>query len=175
MFRALLCLSSGARNYDVDYHIYHRVRAADFSLQPRHYSSLTAPNLQNTVNQERNDQCGNHHHSCELLMMYIVMIETCWAYKKYNKISSGIQLDFYSSAPNLSLRLTIFLYSHQLPSSPNYCFLLYVTVMVYFKERKPLVASKYSSGPRPITWELVPLIFQQKSLNKQSRSELHLC
>jgi len=29
------------------------------SLQPRHYSSLTAPNLQPTANQEQNDQCGN--------------------------------------------------------------------------------------------------------------------
>ena len=28
-------------------------------LQPGHYSSLTAPNLQHTANQERNDQCGN--------------------------------------------------------------------------------------------------------------------
>jgi len=68
-----------------------------FSLQPRHYSSLTAPNLQPTANQERNDQCGNQHHSRELLMMGIVMPETCWAYKKYNKIISGIYLVFYSS------------------------------------------------------------------------------
>ena len=47
MFRALLCSSSGARDYDVDYHI------GRFGLgycmlevrcgQPGHYSSLTAP------------------------------------------------------------------------------------------------------------------------------------
>jgi len=30
------------------------------------------------------------HHSRELLMMGIVMPETCWAYKKYNKITIGI-------------------------------------------------------------------------------------
>jgi len=30
-------------------------------------------------------------------MMGIVMPETCWAYKKYNKIISGIYLVFYSS------------------------------------------------------------------------------
>ena len=59
------------------------------SLQPGHYSSLTAPNLQPTANQELNDQYGNQHHSCELLMMGIVVPETCWAYKKYNKIISG--------------------------------------------------------------------------------------
>jgi hypothetical protein len=41
------------------------VRAAgkSFSLQPGDYSKLTALNLQPTANQERNDQCGNQHHS----------------------------------------------------------------------------------------------------------------
>jgi len=48
-----------------------------FSLQPVQRSSLTAPNLHPTTNQERNDQCGNEHHSCELLMMDIVVPETC--------------------------------------------------------------------------------------------------
>ena len=47
------------------------------SLQPGHYSSLTAPNLQHTANRERNDQCGNQHHSRELLIMGIVVPETC--------------------------------------------------------------------------------------------------
>jgi len=46
-------------------------------LQPRHYSNLTTPNLQPTANQERNDHCGNKHHSGELLMMGIVVPETC--------------------------------------------------------------------------------------------------
>jgi len=46
-------------------------------LKPGHYSSLTAPNLQHTANQERNDQCGNQHHCRELLVMGIVMPETC--------------------------------------------------------------------------------------------------
>jgi len=66
-------------------------------LQPGHYSSLTAPNLKPTANQERNDHCGNQYHSRELLMMGIVMPETCWGYKKYNKITSGIYFIFYSS------------------------------------------------------------------------------
>jgi len=73
MFRALLCPSSGARDYNVDYHIGRFV----LGLQPRHYSSLTAPNLQPTANQERDDQCGNQHYSRELLMMGIVVPETC--------------------------------------------------------------------------------------------------
>ena len=95
MFRALLCPSSGTRDNDVVYHIGRvvlgllcvgdevklgwrgfRVQAQlafscldqlCFSLQPRHYSSLTAPNFQPTANQERYDKCDNQHHSCELL------------------------------------------------------------------------------------------------------------
>jgi len=48
-----------------------------FSLQPGHYSSLTAPNLQPTADQEQNDQCGNQHYGLELLMMGIAVPETC--------------------------------------------------------------------------------------------------
>jgi len=47
------------------------------SQQSGHYSNLTAPNLEHTANQERNDQCGNQHHSRALLMMGVVMPETC--------------------------------------------------------------------------------------------------
>jgi len=47
------------------------------SLQPGHYSSLTSRNLQHTANQEQHDQCGKQHHSREILMMSIVMLETC--------------------------------------------------------------------------------------------------
>jgi hypothetical protein len=79
---------------------------AGLSLRPGNYTSLTAPNLQHTANRERHDQCGKQHRSRELLMMVIVMFETCWAYKKYNKISSGICLVFlffsyhYDAWPN---------------------------------------------------------------------------
>jgi len=94
MFRALLSPSSGARDYDVVYHIGRlilgllyvgcevelgksSVRVECFSLQPGHYSSLTAPKLQHTENQERSDHCGNQHHSRVFLMMGMVMPETC--------------------------------------------------------------------------------------------------
>ena len=40
------------------------------------YSNLTAANLQHTAKEEH-DKCGNQHHSRELLMMGIVMLETC--------------------------------------------------------------------------------------------------
>jgi len=36
--------------------------------------------------------------SRKLLMMYILMSETCWARKKWNKIASDIKLFFYSSS-----------------------------------------------------------------------------
>jgi len=90
MFRALLCPSSGARDYDVDYHIGRFILGLmyaggevklewcmGYSLQPGHYSSLTSPNLQHTANQKRNDQCGNQQHIHELLMMGLVVPETC--------------------------------------------------------------------------------------------------
>ena len=52
------------------------VRAARY-MQPGQHSRLPAPNLQHTANQEQNDQCGNQHHNHELLMMGIVVPETC--------------------------------------------------------------------------------------------------
>jgi hypothetical protein len=36
-------------------------------------------------------------HSCELLMMDILMSETCWVHRKWNKTASDIKLVFYSS------------------------------------------------------------------------------
>ena len=61
MFRALLCPSSGARDYNVDYHI----------------DCFVLGLLQVEANHERNDQCGNQHYSRELLMMGTVVPETC--------------------------------------------------------------------------------------------------
>jgi len=96
MFQALLSPLSGAHDYDVVYHIGRvvigllyvgdeaqlgwssvRVAGSSLSLQPGHYSRLTSPHLQHTVNQEQHDQCGKQHHSRELLMMGLVMLETC--------------------------------------------------------------------------------------------------
>jgi len=38
-----------------------------------------------------------HQHSHKLVMMGILMSETCWAHKKWNKIASDIKLVFHSS------------------------------------------------------------------------------
>ena len=95
MFQALLSPSSGARDYDVVYHtgrvvlglLYvegylqlgfsgSRAAGSSFILQSGHHSSLTAPHLQHTANQERHDRFSKQRHSRKLLMMGIVMLET---------------------------------------------------------------------------------------------------
>ena len=48
-----------------------------YSLQPGHHSSLPTPNTQPTAIQERDDQCGNQHYSRGLLMVGILLPETC--------------------------------------------------------------------------------------------------
>ena len=54
-------------------------------------------NFQHATHQEWNDGCDNQQHSRKLLMMDVLMSETCWAHKKWNKIASDIRLVFYSS------------------------------------------------------------------------------
>ena len=44
-------------------------------------------------------------HSRKLLMMDILMTETCWVYKKWNKIASDIKSVFYSSIMKVNLLL----------------------------------------------------------------------
>ena len=81
MFRALLCPSSGAHDYSADYHMSRPVLGlllvGSYSLHPGHLSSLPAPNFQPTATQERDGQCGNLHYSRQLLMMDVVVPETC--------------------------------------------------------------------------------------------------
>ena len=59
--------------------------------QPQRNSN-THRNKNNTTN------VAIQQNSRKLLMMEILMFETCWAHKKWNKIASDIQLVFYSSA-----------------------------------------------------------------------------
>ena len=53
---------------------------------------LNPPSLQNNTTYMVIQQ-----NSCKLLMMDILMSETFWAHKKWNKIASDIKLVFYSS------------------------------------------------------------------------------
>jgi len=60
------------------YYAYHQNSTEScYNLQPGHYSKLPAPSFQPTTTQERDDQCGNQHYSRELLMMGLVVLETC--------------------------------------------------------------------------------------------------
>ena len=68
-----------------------------FSLQNEHHPKPAAPNLQYTTNWEQYDRCGNQQHSRRLLKMDILMSETCWAHKKWNKVASDIKLVVHSS------------------------------------------------------------------------------
>jgi hypothetical protein len=69
---------------------------------PGRIARCSDPNSLPPATKERNDKCGNQHYSRELLMMGIVVPETCWAYKKYNKIISGIYLVFILQLFNVS-------------------------------------------------------------------------
>jgi len=44
----------------------------------------------------------------KLLMMDILMSETCWARKKWNKIASGVKFVFYSSTKAIHCRYCLF-------------------------------------------------------------------
>jgi len=68
-----------------------------FNLQYGHYSNPAAPNLQHTTNREQKTNVVIQQHSRNLLMMDILISETCWVHKKWNKIASDIKLVFYSS------------------------------------------------------------------------------
>ena len=77
MFRTLIYPSSAAR---------------DCAVEPSpHQISST----QSTENKTTNVVIQQH--SCTLLMMDILIPETCWAHKKWNKIASDIKLVFYFS------------------------------------------------------------------------------
>jgi len=78
-----------------------------FSLQHGYHSNPTTTNLLYTTNITTNVVI--HRHSRKLLVMDILMSETCWAHKKWNKIASDIKLVFYSSASTYTLWLYIVL------------------------------------------------------------------
>ena len=65
-----------------------------------HRNSNTHRTKNNTTN------VVNQQNSRKLLMMDILMSETCWARKKWNKIASDIKLVFYSSTVTNELHHT---------------------------------------------------------------------
>jgi len=65
-------------------------------------------NIQRTKNITTNVVIQQHCR--KLLMMDVLMSETCWAHKKWNKIASGIKLVFYSSI--ILLYFILFIYPY---------------------------------------------------------------
>jgi len=77
MFRAPLCPSSGAHDDSVGYHIGRLVLELLYSLRSGHASILPALNIHPAATREPDGLCGNQRYRRELLMMGIMMPETC--------------------------------------------------------------------------------------------------
>ena len=82
MFRTLIYPSSGSEESACN---------TDTTPTQPHQNSNTHRTKNNTTN------VVIQQNSCKLLMMDILMPETCWAHKKWNKMASEIKLVFYSS------------------------------------------------------------------------------
>ena len=114
MFRTLIYTSSGACNYSVELPHWSYCSWFDvcwsFGVVGLEWypccSCASACNTDTTPTQPyRNSNTHRtknnttnvvvQQNSCKLLMMYILMSETCWAHKKWNKIASDIKLVFY--------------------------------------------------------------------------------
>ena len=104
MFRTLIYPSSGA--CDCVAKLPHRSSCSRFVVCWSFQASACKTNTtQNQPHQSSNTQRTENkttdvviqQHSRKLLMMDILMSETCWAHKKSNKIASDIKLVFHSS------------------------------------------------------------------------------
>jgi len=73
------------------------IRVAGFSLQHGYHSNPTTPNSNTHRTKNNTTNVVIQQNSRKLLMLDILMSETCWAHKKWNKIASDIKLVFYSS------------------------------------------------------------------------------
>ena len=73
------------------------IRVAGFNQLHGYHPNPTTPKFQHTSNQEHTTNVVIQQNSRRLLMMDILMSETCWAHKKWNRISSDIKLVSYSS------------------------------------------------------------------------------
>ena len=62
--------------------------------------------ISNTQRTENKTTDVIQQHSRKLLMMDILMSETCWAHEQWNKIASDIKLVFHSSTSNKSCSVT---------------------------------------------------------------------
>ena len=83
--------------------IFDGVRFAGWSTSVFQPAKRTPPNSSRSKNsntqrtENKTTDVVIHQHSCKLLMMDILMSETCWAHKKWNKIASDMKMVFHSS------------------------------------------------------------------------------
>jgi len=107
MFRTLIYPSSGAcdcaveiphRSFCSRFVVCWRYSAAGFEPATRTLLKSQPHQISNTQRTENTTtNAVIQQHSRKLLMMDILMSETCWAHKKWNKITSDIKLVSYSS------------------------------------------------------------------------------
>jgi len=73
--------------------------ATRIPIQPNHTETPTQPHQNSNTHRTKNNttNVAIQQNSRKLLMMHILMSETCWAHKKWNKIVSYNKLVFYSS------------------------------------------------------------------------------
>jgi len=75
-----------------------------FSLQNERHSKNQPHQISKTQRtKNKTTDVVIQQHSRKLLMMDILISETCWARKKWNEIASDIKLVFHSSAVNSNL------------------------------------------------------------------------
>jgi len=80
--------------------IYPSSGACDYSVELQHWSYCpTQPHRNSNTHRTKNNTTNVviQQNSCKLLKMDILMSETCWAQKMWNKIAGDIKLVFYSS------------------------------------------------------------------------------
>ena len=108
MFRTLIYPSSGACNYSVEvphwsycswFHVCWSFGVVGLEWYPWCRLQPTQPHRNSNTHRTKNNTTNVvlQQNSRKLLLMDILMSETCWAHKKWNKIASEIKLVFYSS------------------------------------------------------------------------------
>jgi len=113
MFRTLIYPSSGACDYAVElphwsYCSWFNVCWSSGVVGLEWYPCCRLKRTKRTKNKTTNVVIQQH--SRKLLTMDILMSETCWAHKKWNKIGSDMKLVFYSST---HFNITIYTYISQ--------------------------------------------------------------
>jgi len=115
MFRTLIYPSTGACDCAVE--LPHRPFCSRFVVCWRFGADTSQTQPHRISNTQRTENKMTYvviqQNSRKLLMMDILMSETCWAHKKWNKIENDIKLVFYSSTITmmhgpLNIRLAIF-------------------------------------------------------------------